>query len=65
MTFVFAKRLFYPAGMRSAPAGLKIFWCPVISVGLSALRRYHAIYTHRIGRIHTLATTSSPHVKWG
>ena len=28
MTFVFAKRLLYPAGMRSTPAGLKIFWCP-------------------------------------
>lgn len=32
MTFVFAKSLLYPAGMRSAPAGLKIFLVSQLSL---------------------------------
>ena len=47
----------FPAGAHSAPAGPKIVLAPIC---LSTLGKYHAVYTRRIGRIHSLATTSGP-----
>ena len=49
---------------------LRLFWCPMIYliyiyIYLSALGRHHAVYTHCIGRMHTLATTSGPAHKVG
>ena len=48
------RQTFFPAGMQSVPAGPKIVLVPCIYIiCLSALRRYHAVYT-RIGRMHSL-----------
>ena len=46
---------------------LRLFWCPrdlTLYVCLH-LKDHHAIYTHCIGRMHSLATTSGPARKVG
>ena len=49
-----------------APAGPKIVLVPrSMFKCLSALGRYHAIYTRCIGKMHSLATTSGPTCKVG
>ena len=58
---------FFPAGTHSAPAGPKIVLVPLRSMFKYVclhLENHHAIYKCCIGRIHSLATTSSPTVKW-
>ena len=57
----------FPAGTRQhACRSQDCFGAPAIYlICLSALERYHAIYTRCIGRIHSLATTSGPARKVG
>ena len=47
---------------------LRLFWClhdlTFNILCLSALGRSNAVYTCCIGRMHSLAITSGPHVKW-
>ena len=47
------------------PRSMFIYIYVYIYICLSTLEDHHAVYTHCIGRMHSLATTSSPARKVG